>query len=248
MNDEFYIGYEPAMPARMAVRVRAAATVFVSLAVVLAAVLVLAQGRFAASTFEFGRTRTFEGMIVEYPYPALLVRTHLEKDVEYEMYWLVGAGKHGASAIVNGRDGRVVRVSGSLIERDDNRMIEVSSAGALAEITSRDAAPLEPLHSLGAIVARGEIVDSKCHLGVMKPGEGPTHRDCAVRCLLGRVTPMFVAHGDHARMGRLALVDRDGGPFTEAVDALVGRPVEVRGELLARGAMRFLAARSIDIR
>jgi hypothetical protein len=186
-------------------------------------------------------------VLVEYPYPALLVRSdvHAEPD---ETYWLVGAGKHGASDIVRGRDGRIARVSGSLIERDGDRMIEVSSADALTESASTDGSRIEPLHSLGTIVVRGEIVDSKCHLGVMKPGEGPTHRDCAVRCLLGRITPMVVPRRDQAGVGRLALVDLDGGPFTDALDSLVGRPLELRGELLVRGPMRFLAARSIDVR
>jgi hypothetical protein len=243
MDDEFYIGYEPTMPDRMAIRVRAMAIVLVVLAAITSGVLLVAQGRFAAGTFEFGRTRTFEGTLVEYPYPALLV-TRPPHDA-LTVYWLVGAGKHGAAEIVKGRDGSSVRVSGTLIERDDDRMIEVSSDNAVVRIGPQARAPLESLRSLGAAVVRGEIVDSKCHLGVMKPGEGPTHRDCAVRCLLGRITPMFVPRRAASGMGRLALVDRDGRPFVEPLDSRVGRPVEIHGELLARGPLRFLAVRSV---
>jgi hypothetical protein len=244
MDDEFYIGYEPTMPDRMAVRVRAAAGALIVLAAVVPAVLLFAQRRSAAATFEFGRTRTFVGTVVEYPYPALLVRdaTHNSPAV----YWLVGAGKRGASEIVNGHDGRMVRVSGTLIERDEDRMIEVASKEALADIGPHAPTAIESMRSLGSVVVRGEIVDSKCHLGVMKPGEGPTHRDCAVRCLLGRITPMFVPRAGAASMGRLALVDPDGRPFTGPLDTHVGRPVEIHGELFARGPLRFLAARSID--
>src|SRR5262245_64039164 len=101
MNDEFYIGYEPAMPRRMAARIRAASAVLLGVAVLLSMMLVLAQGRFAASTFEFGHTRTFEGIVVEYPYPSLLVRT---SDERYDTYWLVGAGKHDASDIVRSEE------------------------------------------------------------------------------------------------------------------------------------------------
>jgi len=32
---------------------------------------------------------------------------------------------------------------------------------------------------------RGQIVDPKCYLGVMKPGEGKPHSDCAIRCIDG---------------------------------------------------------------
>ena len=37
----------------------------------------------------------------------------------------------------------------------------------------------------------GEIVDSKRYLGVMNPGNGKVHRDCAVRCLSGGIPPIF---------------------------------------------------------
>lgn len=243
MNDEFYIGYEPAMPPQLARRVRAAAIVLILLAPVVSGILVLAQGRFSSANFEFGRTRTFEGTLVEYPSPALLERR--EDTAAAHVYWLVGPGKHGAAEIVKGRDGQRVRLSGSLIERDDDRMIEVSSSDVLSPMDSKDTLRAEPLRSLGALVVLGEIVDSKCHLGVMKPGEGPTHRDCATRCLLGRITPMFVPARGDTRVGRLPLVDPDGRPFSGSLETVTGRPVMIRGELLARGPLRFLAASDV---
>jgi RNase P/RNase MRP subunit p29 len=239
MKDDFYIGYEALMPASLAGRIRVTAVAVIVLALVVSGVLVFAQGRFATATFEYGQTRTFEGRLVEYPYPALLVA---EPTGASRFYWLVGAGKHGAFALVTGRDGQMVRVSGSLIERDQDRMIEVPSREAIIALDSQ-MLPLAPLRSLGRVVVRGEIVDSKCHLGVMKPGEGATHRDCAVRCLLGRVTPMFAPSRHDARVGRLALVDADGQPITESLETIVGRPVEIRGELLVRGPQRFLATK-----
>jgi hypothetical protein len=238
VSDDFYIGYEPVMPARFVSRIRLAAIGLVLLALVVSGALVLAQTRFASATFEFGQTRTFEGRIVERPYPALLVS---ESSAGVTAYWLVGPGKHGAFDDVKGLEGEMVRAAGSLIERDGDRMIELQSREAVVAIGSRERSPLEPLRSLGPITLKGEIVDSKCHLGVMKPGEGPTHRDCAVRCLLGRITPMFVPGREFVSTGRLALVDADGRPMTELLQAVAGRPVEIRGELLARGPLRFLA-------
>jgi hypothetical protein len=239
MNDDFYIGYEAFMPSSYAQRVRMAAVFLILLAVSVSGALVFAQARFARATFEFGKTRAFEGRLVEYPYPALVVSD--SSTLTLTTYWLAGPGKHGASDLVKGRDGQMVRLSGSLIERDGDRMIEVPSRDALVTLDSRAAVPLEPLHSLGPIVVRGEVVDSKCHLGVMKPGEGATHRDCAVRCLLGRITPMFAPARNDARLGRLALVDPHGRPINESLERLVARPVEIHGELLTRGPLRFLA-------
>lgn len=273
MQDEFYIGYEPEMPRGLAARIRPTALGLLVLAALVSAALVLAQGRFADATFEYGHIRVFEGRLIESPYPAVL----LSGAAVPTSYWLVGPGKHGASEMVEGRDGRLVRISGSLIERAGDRMIEVRSLDVIAD---PNAQPLEPLRSLGSIALRGEIVDSKCHLGVMKPGEGPTHRDCAVRCLLGRITPMFApsattqalgprpqassakgarsfgpsahwgqspqAWGPQAT-GRLALVDRDGQPFSAPLETLVGRPLAIRGEVLARGPLRFLATAPASI-
>jgi hypothetical protein len=241
MNHEFYIGYEPDMPAGMAERIRRVVRGLVALALVMPAVLVFTEDRFATGVFEHGRTRTFTGRIVESPYPALISDDATNTN---RVLWLVGPGKHGAEDIVRGRDGQRVQLSGSLIERDHDGMIEVVSDSVV--MTASGATETEPLRSLGVIAVEGEIVDSKCHLGVMKPGDGPTHRDCAVRCLLGRIPPMFVPHhpGD---LGRVSLVTEAAQPFADA-DVFAGKRVAVRGEILRRGAQKFLAVSRRDIR
>ena len=241
MNDEFYIGYEPEMPARLAKRIRRVARGLVALALVTPAVLVFTEGSFAPGVFEYGRVRTFSGRIVEFPYPALMAG---DVTGATRAYWLVGPGKHGAADIIRGRDGQRVQLSGSLIERGGDAMIEVLPSSLVMIVGSATA--IEPLRSLGAVVVEGEIVDSKCHLGVMKPGEGPTHRDCAVRCLLGRIPPMFVAH-NRADLGRVPLVSDAARPFVDA-DVFAGRRVSIRGELLQRGVQKFLAVSQRDLR
>lgn len=241
MNDEFYIGYEPDMPAWMAERIRRVVWGLVALALVLPGMLVFTEDRFASGVFEYGRARTFTGRIVEFPYPALIGDDATGAN---RTYWLVGPGKHGAEEMVHGRVGQQVQLSGSLIERDDDAMIEVLP-GSLMTIGG-SAIATEPLRSLGAVVVEGEIVDSKCHLGVMKPGEGPTHRDCAVRCLLGRIPPMFVPH-NRADLGRVSLVSEAAHAFADT-DVFAGRRVSLRGELLQRGVQKFLAVSQRDIR
>ena len=240
MSDEFYIGYEPKMPVRLASRIRRVAFGIVALAIATPVVLLFAQDRFAPGVFEFGRMRTFTGRLVEFPYPALV---NADLAGTTTIRWLVGPGKHGAADIVRGRDGQRVRVSGSLIQRDGDIMIEVV-ADSLVTISS--ATSVEPLTSRGVVIAEGEIVDSKCHLGVMRPGEGPTHRDCAVRCLLGRIPPMFVPH-DRPDLGRVSLVSDAAQPLA-ALEAFAGRRVSIRGEILQRGAQKFLAVDRRDIR
>jgi hypothetical protein len=241
MNDEFYIGYEPTMPAQLAVRIRRIAAGLVALALVVPAVLVFTEERFAPGLFEYGRVRTFSGRIVEAPYPALISEDGRGRP---RTYWLVGPGKHGAEDVVRGRDGQRAQVSGVLIERDADAMIEVVPDSVRA--STAGSTDTEPLRSLGVMLVEGEIVDSKCHLGVMKPGDGPTHRDCAVRCLLGRIPPMFVPH-DSGSLGRVSLVTEAAQPFVGA-DVFAGRRVFVRGEILQRGPLTFLAVSRHEIR
>ena len=40
---------------------------------------------------------------------------------------------------------------------------------------------------LGAVTLTGEIVDSKCFLGVMNPGNLKPHKACAIRCISGGI-------------------------------------------------------------
>ena len=240
MSDEFYIGYEPRMPIGLALRIRRVACGLLALALAMPGVLVLSEDRFAPGVFEFGRVRTFSGEIVEFPYPALTSRVVTG---ETTTYWLVGPGKHGAADIVHGRDGQRVQLSGTLIQRDQDTMIEVVPHSLV--VTASATRVMEPVQSRGVVTVVGEIVDAKCHLGVMKPGDGPTHRDCAVRCLLGEIPPMFIPH-DHPDLGRISLVGDAGQPLADA-DVFAGRRVLIRGEILQRGSQRFLAVVRRDI-
>ena len=71
MIDEFYIGYDSTMPARIARRVRGVAIVLLLAAAAIPLLLIAVQGCFSSGRFEYGTTRTFEGRLVEFPYPAL---------------------------------------------------------------------------------------------------------------------------------------------------------------------------------
>ena len=243
MIDDFYIGYDSTMAPGLARRIRAAAGVLLALAVLLPLVLIAALGRFSNGVFEYGRTRTVVGQLVEFPYPAIEVAGPAPAS-----YWLVGPGKHGAAALVRGLDGRTVRVRGSLIERGGEKMLQlVVPDGIEAVGANRETKPSPPVR-IRTVTVVGELVDSKCHLGVMKPGEGPLHRDCAVRCLLGAVPPMISVRGAGASPTRLALVHADGRPFFSDFSALAGRPLTVRGTLVRQGARRFLAVSRDDIK
>jgi hypothetical protein len=190
-HDEFYIGYEAAMPPRARSAVTTAVVLAVAVAVVAALIFVSQQHRLAEARFEFGQVRTFEGYLVRTPAPVLLV---VDGNGTRSL-WLVSQGKFGPSAALGDTPPGWVTLSGSLIEREQWRMIEIAS-GSIRPVASSAPPPLRGISRARRVSLRGEIVDSKCFLGVMSPGERTVHRDCAVRCLAGGVPPMFAFHDD----------------------------------------------------
>ncbi len=241
MSDDFYIGYEPEMPAGLSALMRVTVVSVVILSLVTGGLLVRAQAQSSPGTFHYGDVRSFSGLIVEQPFPALEV---ISESGQSEWHWLVGPGKRGAAMLVAGLDGRRVKLSGTLIERDADLMIEVVPESVTT--ISVDTVPGPAIHAVGVTTLDGEIVDSKCYLGVMKPGDGPTHRDCAVRCLLGQVPAMLVVH-EPGWVRRVALIASDTAAFDRMLPELAGRPVRVRGTLFVRGGQRFLSVLPSDV-
>jgi hypothetical protein len=96
----------------------------------------------------------------------------------------------------------------------------------------------ESTRNLEAVTVTGEIVDSKCYLGVMNPGQGKVHRDCAARCLSGGVPPIFVTSNG---VDQFLLVDPEGHALGhDALHEFVAEPITIHGELLQRGESRLL--------
>lgn len=234
----FYVGYFPRSAEGVARFIRPRLTLLVIVLAVLAVVAAAAGAPLGNGEFEYGTVRSFEGRIVESPYPMLAVRGEPRGDA-WSYYLLAGPGKHGAGPEVTGLDGKTVRLMGTAAHRDGETLIEVA---ARPETIAGDAQPLDSLVDLGAITLTGEIVDGKCHLGVMVPGEGATHRGCAVRCISGGAPALFVAHDSSGTALRLLLVDGQFRPVGRRVLDLVATPLRITGQAFRRGNLYYLAA------
>ena len=192
----------------------------------------------ANSTFEYGKVRNFEGMVETRPYPVLLVARPGEggHEEKYSRYLLVAPGKHGADDLVADFNGKHVRLQGQLIYREGGTMVEIEPGS----ISPLDTAPRNQAtaRDLGPVTVSGEIVDSKCYLGVMNPGQGKVHRDCAARCLSGGIPPIFVSLDGK---NQFLLVGPDGNALgRDALREFIAEPITIRGELLQRGDSRLL--------
>jgi len=237
MND-FYVGYLPKAPPTLARFVRKIVLFLGLLAVTVALVLLAGQMPFANSAFEYGKMRKFEGTIDAQPYPTLLVARpgEVEQGEKTSRYLLVAPGKHGANDLAAGFDGREVHLRGQLIYRENGTMIEIEPGS----ITALDTPPANetPTLDLGSATVTGEIVDSKCYLGVMNPGQGKVHRDCAARCLGGGIPPIFVTLSGEEQF---LLVGPDGNAIgADALREFVAEPITIRGELFQKGESRLL--------
>ncbi len=242
-REEFYVGYLPQAPSGIARHARKAVVALIVVAIVVAILIVFGQHRFAASFFDFGNAREFEGVVNEYPYPTLIARRDGQAGTlpVFSSYALVAEGKHGADRLVEGFDGRIVKLRGTLIHRDDTAMIEVV-ADSIKPVGPNDAAINRPVENLGSHTLAGEIVDSKCYLGVMNPGHTKPHRECASLCIRGGIPPLFVARDADGRSVALWLVSERGQPVNREALDFVAEPVEITGQIARNGDQLFLRA------
>jgi hypothetical protein len=243
-REDFYVGYHMQAPAALARWMRPRVAALVALPALVAVALVAAQKPFGAGVHEFGRTRAFEGTLLEHPYPCLVVgRPGLVEQggSAASVYLLVAPGKFGAQAIVGirGRNGKRVRIQGSLVYRDDQTMIE---AALVEELPEQGGASALGTVDLGTHTFRGEIVDSKCFLGVMKPGNLKTHRSCATLCISGGIPPVLLVRERDGTASYLLLTDAAGEAVNDRVLHLVAEPIEITGNLLAMGELLVLQA------
>ncbi|MBL0921605.1 MAG: hypothetical protein IBJ10_05685 [Phycisphaerales bacterium] len=226
---DFYVGYL-ALPWGHSRFLR----VFVPLALwamaALGGVMVWSMRRPGPAVWRTGAVQAWHGTVRERPYPAL------ELD-DGSSVLLVEVGKRGAQERVAGLDGRSATVRGWSLERDGRRLIEVSPERDGVEPSAGGSRSESPTpRALGAFVGVGEIVDAKCFLGAMKPGDGLGHRSCAALCVEGGIPPMLLLW----RAGEpsfLLVLGPDGQPIGARAARWVGERVEVRGEAFARGGL-----------
>jgi hypothetical protein len=236
-DPEFFVGYLPQVPPGLSLFLRGVVAALAVTTLAAAVILIAGQAPFADARFEYGHPRDYEGVLATWPYPMLITPS--------QRYLLVAPGKHGFST--PGLDGRRIQLSGTLIRRGGDQMLEVEPesvravAGATSETTP---APMD----LGDVVLSGEIVDSKCFLGVMNPGHGKVHRDCAVRCISGGVPPAFLVRDAGGTARVLLLSGRDGRRLGREILDFVAEPLTISGRLKKQDTTLLLQADPSDFR
>lgn len=225
---ELYVGYLP-VPSGVKRFLRAAVPSVLWVVAVAAFVLARSQGSPGTGVWDMEEERTYTGMVVAKPYPALVVEDR--GDGKAGSVLLVEAGKHGGGARAAALDGKRASVSGWLIHRDGRFMLEMAPGdGAIREVEKVEVVRAAG-RAMGRVTLRGEIVDSKCYLGAMKPGHGKTHKECATLCISGGIPPVFVVRDAGGGREYYLLTNEDGGALSSEAWPMIADPVEVTGEL-----------------
>jgi hypothetical protein len=148
---------------------------------------------------------------------------------------LVGYGKFGAEGTITALeieknislDKKEVTLKGSLlfsdgktllqIDKNDNPLVNVSTAQQSTSDTK----------DLGTVELTGEVIDPKCYFGVMKPGLGKPHRDCAIRCIAGGMSPVFYVRNDKGETGYYLMLDENGKKMNDILKDYIAEPVSL---------------------
>jgi len=243
MNSEpFFIGWESKSAPSLGAFLKRLTTLGLIAAVVLAGLLAASQQTVSSSgRFDYGNVEMFSGILVKDPVPMLM-------GDDGAIHYLVAPLKYGfPGELASSMHLHQVEFQGTFIGDELDTMIEVlpetvRSLGigdGTQQITSGEGT---------AATLQGEIVDSKCHLGVMNPGRFKPHRACAIQCLAGGIPPILVMQDGEGTLAHVLLVAADGTALNEAILDYVAEPVELSGRLEMIGDRQVLFADIASLR
>ena len=241
----FYIGRMPKAEPEYRSFVRLVIFALVVVIIFVSVFLVTNQHGFSSGVFERSNFTELEGMLIQKPFPA--IKTFYGKDIYgnplVKTIPLVNKGKFGADSLVaqmmaahrTAGDTLWVNIKGRLIYNRGVALMELTAQDAAMHMMKalpdgqKFAAPM--VTDLGTATLQGQIVDPKCYLGVMKPGEGKPHSDCAIRCIAGGIPPMLCIINKDGEENLLILRGEQGETINRQVLKFVGQPVTVSGKI-----------------
>lgn len=239
-NDDFFIGW--AETPQIDRRFMMAAGLSVITATTAVGIGVAARQRpVGPGTWNMGEIRDWRGIATAEPYGML--RT-LDLDGTERTALLGCQGKCGVSARIGALAGKPVIVKGSLIQRNNHAMIAV--VDGLDWIREDPDGSIDGLafprpEPITEITLNGEILDSKCWFGAMRPAQGKTHKSCASLCIRGGIPPAFYAR-DVEDQTTLMIMTSGGYGHNRDLLPFVADPVTITGQVLRLGDLLLLDA------
>lgn len=185
--------------------------------------------------------REWRGIVTAEPYAML--RT-LDLGTGPRTALLSCLGKCGVTARIGALAGQPVVVKGSLIQRAPHTMISVDEEGDWIRVDERGlinpSLRFPPAAPLGEVSLVGEILDSKCWFGAMRPSEGKVHKACAALCIRGGIPPAFFVRGPDQQATLMIMTN--GRAHGQDLLPWVADPVRVTGRVSRIGDLLVLDA------
>ncbi len=233
MKYDFYIGYLPKAPKNV-----------VRFAIILVVLLFLLGGATAYflsfshrsinnGVYEYGELTEITGKLHLDPIPYIRIKEGaIGKNI-----LLIDFGKFGARASVSkikeavgGNLNNVdVTIRGTLVYHDGFTLMELTeSENALVSFQpSQSEMFIRPLINK---TLKGEIVDSKCYFGSMKPGQSKPHRSCATLCIAGGIPAVLVVPTPQNTAEYYILKGEDGRDINSEILDKVAQSVTITGK------------------
>ncbi len=240
----FFVGYL-AMPAPLK-RFYTGLTVVFCVVAALAGFTIASQQKSPVSAlWQTDADETIAGLLVVDPYP-VLHRIDPQDAAQVESVLLVRQGKFSADEWARPHAGKWVSLTGYPIRRGGWSMFEVADEQAISVELDFDPEALTRLQvatrpvPLEPVTLKGEVADSKCFLGVMKPGSGAVHKACAEVCLLGGIPAMLVVRGPEDKKYGYMLTQADGSSLSTTISHHAAETVVVSGTLQKKGDLLYI--------
>lgn len=240
-DDELYVGYSGTMPTGTARLLRRVILPLVLAAPMIAVAVLLVHERYPSAWNDARDLREFEGILVAEPVLHLMV-TRPGRDAGFSRYLVVGRGKYGPKPDIVALAGNWAKVKGSLVYREGTTVLLAKSAERIPPAKFVEVSEMGEGEWLGSFTLRGEIIDSKCHFGVMRPGNTKVHRGCAVRCIAGGIPPMLRVRDPQGNPMSFLLVSAGGEAVNQEVLDYVAEPIEITGRVMRRDDLFVLYA------
>jgi len=149
---------------------------------------------------------------------------------------LVGYGKFGAEGVMEELEkeksislaNKEIVIKGSLIYNDGKALLQIDkNDNPLIQVNNGEQRLKGNINELGIVHLTGEILDPKCYFGVMKPGHGKPHRDCATRCIAGGISPVFWVRDETGAARYYLILDSEGKKMNNELKDYIAEPVSL---------------------
>lgn len=236
-KDAFYIGWQENAPKAFSKFTKLVVALLLPPVIIIGLVIAASQKKFSTANFEFGTLTKITGTYFSKPAPMLKVSSgkDLFGTVSYITVPLVGFGKHGAAGIMEelakkhsvDLNNKEITLNGTLLYNDGKLLMQVDGNDQPLLHIGQANAEQQNSKDLGMLTLRGEVVDPKCIFGVMKPGYGKVHKDCAIRCIAGGIPPVLKVQNEKGETNFYLIASADGRNINDVVKDFVAEPVAI---------------------